>query len=263
MKFPKRITIELTNRCNMHCSYCPRRFWKNVKEEDINAMLFYKIAQELHKHKDLIIVPFFRGETTINPHWITMIDLLNKLGKIQFATNTTLLHPDDVKELIAMKIDFISFSIQRFHVIPQIVYYFFEQNRKAGFPVQMQISTVNTEKKNYDKLIEQWHMVLDPVEIRVYTEHSKDGKFGSIENITGREYICYKPFEEIVILSNGNVTICCHSWEGNIMGNIKDNTIEEIWNSSKYTYFREQHEYPKEFKIKPICKTCNQGKRTV
>ena len=40
---------------------------------------------------------------------------------------------------------------------------------------------------------------------------------------------------------NGDVVPCCYDLEGNeIMGNLKDNTMEEIWNGEKYKNFRKR-----------------------
>jgi radical SAM protein with 4Fe4S-binding SPASM domain len=52
---------------------------------------------------------------------------------------------------------------------------------------------------------------------------------------------CPAPNEQFVILWDGTVTVCCTDYEGTLaMGNIKEQTIEEIWTSPKWGRLREQ-----------------------
>jgi len=48
---------------------------------------------------------------------------------------------------------------------------------------------------------------------------------------------CFAPFNQIIINHNGNVTPCC--WLGHVsMGNLKDKSWREIWESEKYEDLR-------------------------
>ena len=52
---------------------------------------------------------------------------------------------------------------------------------------------------------------------------------------------CPAPNEQFVILWDGTVTVCCTDYEGTLaMGNVKEQTIEEIWTNSKWRHMREQ-----------------------
>ncbi len=52
---------------------------------------------------------------------------------------------------------------------------------------------------------------------------------------------CPAPNEQFVILWDGRVTVCCTDYEGTLaMGNVKEQTIEEIWTSPKWQHMREQ-----------------------
>jgi len=45
-KYPNGITIELTNRCNLICNYCPKGKLEDRKDMDIDFDLFKKIIDE-------------------------------------------------------------------------------------------------------------------------------------------------------------------------------------------------------------------------
>jgi radical SAM protein with 4Fe4S-binding SPASM domain len=47
---------------------------------------------------------------------------------------------------------------------------------------------------------------------------------------------CFAPWEKIIIRANGDIAPCCDS--GEIMGNIKKEAFENIWNGKKYRNFR-------------------------
>ena len=59
---------------------------------------------------------------------------------------------------------------------------------------------------------------------------------------------CYRPLTLMYITANGNVLPCCISpfstvdYASIILGNIYDNSLEEIWTGSKYETFRKQHQ---------------------
>jgi radical SAM protein with 4Fe4S-binding SPASM domain len=56
-----------------------------------------------------------------------------------------------------------------------------------------------------------------------------------IRNITG----CYHPFYKMTILFNGDVILCCHDWNRAIViGNIKENSLQEIWNCDRMNEIR-------------------------
>lgn len=58
---------------------------------------------------------------------------------------------------------------------------------------------------------------------------------------------CPSPFQDVEIFSDGNVYLCCPSWnEYYSVGNIFEHTFEEVWNSEKAIRLREKilnHDY--------------------
>ena len=60
-----------------------------------------------------------------------------------------------------------------------------------------------------------------------------------IENIRERyPHFCYMGATYMQILPNGEVYPCCRGPEELLMGNVNENTAEEIWNSERYREFR-------------------------
>ena len=72
---------------------------------------------------------------------------------------------------------------------------------------------------------------------------------------------CHKPFKQIAIEHDGRVVLCSLDYHHQIkIGNIKENTIEEIFNNKVMQEFREGQ---KKHKIKntELCKDCIRGGR--
>lgn len=272
-KFPKRITIELTNKCNLDCVFCPRRFM----ESEIDFMdkeLFCKIIDELQSYPETVIVPFFRGESLLHPDFDFFIEYMRKKSDrfvIQLATNAVSLDEMKINTILENKIDFLSFSLD---TLNEDIY---RKNRKGdlvkvtaninnllkikkernlSLPV-VQVSAVKTEetKDGIDDFKKYWKKRANRV--RIYEEHSKDGHLGSLSS-SGNEKreVCRKVLEDMVIYNNGNVAICNHDWERkNFIGNVGRNSIKEVWNSDTYNNIREMHKNNK-FLDSEICSEC-------
>jgi len=68
---------------------------------------------------------------------------------------------------------------------------------------------------------------------------------------------CHLPFSDMCILYNGDVIICCHDWNRVlIVGNAAENSLREIWNSSRMQQVR-QLLMRKRHNELDLCKECN------
>ena len=88
LDFPNRITVELTNQCNVSCSFCPRQ---DVPMEIgfMDMGLYRKIIDEAAQHLPVKLVLFFRGESLLHPHFLQCLGYAKErgIGPIQFASN--------------------------------------------------------------------------------------------------------------------------------------------------------------------------------
>jgi len=55
-------------------------------------------------------------------------------------------------------------------------------------------------------------------------------------------HACAEPFERVAILVNGDVVACCRDWAGlYIYGNLKEQSLYEIWHGEKVNALRQEH----------------------
>jgi len=279
--FPERITIELTNHCNLNCDFCPRHH----SEMDLGYMpaeLFRKITDEAAQHLPVCLVMFLRGESLLHPELVDFIKTIKQKGfaPVQLASNGLLLDDAMGEKLIASGLDFISFSLDTNNdelykksrkngdlaVSRQNVINFSQkcaEKRKQGIKTpEIQVSTVDIEeyRAEQEEFIRFWLQYADRV--RVYAEHSSDGSFGSIS----RELLkpgkderkpCKKVYSDIIIYWDGKTALCNHDWDNRLrLGNVNEQSIQEIWNSQEYEKVRRMHETAC-FSDDIVCKNCD------
>ena len=248
--FPRRIEIELAASCNLSCTYCPRKFLKN-KSGFMEFRLFKKLIDEAAAHPDTILVLHRRGESLLNPEFERICGYVKgKFREVQLATNATLLDEARSKAIIGA-VNFVSFSIDvpimfdrtripaRYGGVEAKIRKFLELN--AG-KIRTQVSMVKTaETPEGDTALFKkiWKNRVD--RIRIYEEHSRNGRFGSLERNRGERVPCAMPFYELLIFYDGMAGRCNHDWNGAPMGDANKKMIKDIWNSACYKRLREEH----------------------
>lgn len=264
--FPNRITVELTNDCNVSCTFCNRQKIRM----DIGYMsdeLFYKIIDEAAEHLPMKLVPFFRGEPLMHPHIIDYIKYAKKkgIGPIQMASNALLLDEKMQDGLIESGIDYISFSLD---TTDEKVYSCSrltgdleisqrnvermgakckERKAKGLSAPTLQVSTIDLEEYRpaQEEFIRKWKQHVDIV--RVYEQHDEKGRLVNPEiqkrlDIFGDRKPCRKIFTDMIIYWDGRLALCNYDWdEKRQIGNVSEMTLQEAWNSREYEAVREMH----------------------
>jgi len=265
VEFPTRITLELTNRCNLNCVMCPRRYM-TAPLGFMERSLFTRLIDQISVHAETTLVPFFRGESLLHPQFHALMTYARKRlpGAIQFATNATLLTQARSDEILDLGFDFISFSVDSIDpltygsirqgadlaaVLENIYYFCNAKQRLQLAKPQLQVSVVKKPNDGLEKItkfLEFWQGKVDRV--RVYEEHSRDGKFGSLEQTESDpscKFVrkpCFKPFTDLVVYWNGAVAICNHDWDRkNPIGDLYQTEIATIWRGEFYERLREAH----------------------
>ena len=95
MKKNKKIYIEITNNCNLNCSFCPKT--KRTKEY-MSIENYEEILKKINNYTDYIYL-HVKGEPLLHPKIIDIIKLSEKYNlKVNLTTNGSLF-PKYAKEL--------------------------------------------------------------------------------------------------------------------------------------------------------------------
>lgn len=249
--FPRRIEIELSAVCNLRCSYCPRKFLKEL-DGFMEFGLVKQIIDEAAEFPETILVLHRRGESLLHPRFGDICELVKgKFKEVQLATNATLL--DDKKSIsIIDSHTFISFSIDtpavfertripaKYPDVESKILRFLELNAGRVKTQVSMVKTADTPDENADEFKRIWRDKVDLV--RIYQEHSRDGKFGSLAKKRSGRVPCVMPFYELLIFCDGKIGRCNHDWSGEPMGDLNGSSIKDIWNSPAYRKLRRQQQ---------------------
>jgi len=87
---PRRLTVELTNICNLHCDYCLRdeEALYHTPAEFLSIQLLQRVLAEAAESAGITEVNFTGGEPTLHPQFGEIIGLCGAQGlKASFVTN--------------------------------------------------------------------------------------------------------------------------------------------------------------------------------
>ena len=100
--------IEITNKCNLACSFCPRT---GRPPADMDAALFARIVEEVKPLTDTVYFHVM-GEPLMHPDFTQFIQICaDKALPVAITTNGTMLNIDSAKALLDPIVHRINFSL--------------------------------------------------------------------------------------------------------------------------------------------------------
>ena len=274
--YPNAIGIEPTNLCNLSCLMCPRPLMQR-KTGLMDFSLFKKIVDESKGKTELLYMANGVGEPLIHPNIIEMIEYANKSGiHTMIGTNGTLLTKDLTTRLFNSGLDIIELSIdaatsstynkirggKNYEQLLKNLRTFSEANhsRKSAKPftiLQFIMTKFNVQEAEqfYKKFKGAGFDLLAFINCHTWA--------GNIENFSvnckkplGKFSNCRLLWSQVAILWNGDVTPCNYDFDGkSVIGNVNNNSLKEIWNSSKMLRIRNYHFSGNYAKVE-CCKYC-------
>ena len=255
MRF-KRIYIEITNVCNLKCSFCPPHKRKN-RFMDFNE--FKLILEKIKSYSEYVYL-HVKGEPLLHPDFNKFVEYAyNKGFKINLTTNGTLLknHLNITKYLRQINISLHATNS--------------EEIIKTSKNIDDTI--INYRIWNIDTNKEAVELLENAFGVRI--ENSKNftlapNKFLSQESlfdwpdISNEEIFekgyCHALKDQIAILVDGTVVPCCLDNNGDInLGNILIKDFEKILNSEKVLQIIEG--FKNRIAIEELCKKCTYKNR--
>lgn len=270
LQTPYTVFLDPSNLCNFKCKFCATHSSNEshiVKKQNMNFGLYKKIIDDISEFPDKIKVLRLTGtgEPTINkklPEMIKYAKQKNVADFIEIVTNGSLLNPELNRKLVDSGIDRIRISVEALNENDykeiagvDINFKDFINNiddlYKNKGNCNIYIKTVDSaikskeDKKFFYKLFGDKcdQMFIDNV-IPLWSDFDEINKFFDIKNngLHGQQVqnirVCPFIFYSFVINSDGSITCCCADWKHEfILGNVKDKSVKEIWNSRELRKF--------------------------
>ncbi|MFC1513972.1 radical SAM/SPASM domain-containing protein [candidate division KSB1 bacterium] len=238
--FPKKIQIETTILCNSKCSFCPQDELKrgpNYMSDDI----WRKIIDET-RGRDVIYRPFLVNEPFVDKRLGEIINYirLDDTASVELNSNGRFVNRALVTEALKEGIDWIRFSIDGFSpetykesgrgtnynkVIDDIHFFINERNRlKSDCLIEIRMINMDFNRHEQADFTEYWSKYLDKVSV---TELYSWPWTGQTESFNAP---CPKINDEMFFVVDGRAILCCwDTWEKAVIGDVRENTVEEIW----------------------------------
>ena len=249
MKF-KKIYIEITNVCNLNCSFCIKdnRIKKNMSIDE-----FENILRQIDKYTDYIYL-HVKGEPLIHNNLDEILSLTNKYNKyVNITTNGVFLKKkvnilkkyNNIRQInISLhsennKINYIEDIMEAVDNLKNIfiVYRFWTlKDNKLDNKMLKYLEIIrekyNIDNSTYEEIINGKNI---KIKNNVYINKDKEFEWPDINNNYYNEYgFCYGLKNQIGILVDGTITICClDSFGVSNLGNIFKDGMDNVIDSDK------------------------------
>lgn len=263
MKF-KRIYVELSNICNLDCSFCSK---DKREKRSLTINEFEHILKNIKPYTKLIYL-HVKGEPLLYKNLDKVFELCQKNNiNIKITTNGIFL--DKYIDLINKynNIKQINISLMCENKKNNYLNYIFETSNKIKTTIVYRVWLSNRKESNniIDEVLKYYHKenTLKNIKLSDHIYLDKDIEF--VWPNQGKEItkgICYGTRTHIAILSNGEVVPCCLDSEGTLsFGNIFNKTLEEIITSNEFITFNDK--IKKGIMPNKLCEKCNFKKRLI
>ncbi len=261
MKKFKKVYIEITNVCNLSCDFCPKT---SRKLAFMDKKSFQHIANSVKLHTDYIYFHLM-GEPFLNKNLKSFLDISDENSlKVNITTNGTLI--SEVKDILlgSQALRQVNISLHSFEAnegqvkfneyIDNIVEFVKDASEKTNIITSLRLWNLDTKYSASNSMnIDIFEFLEQSFEIKsslreklkeknsfklknnVYLSMGEKFKWPSLKvEELGERAFCYGLRDQVGILVDGTVVPCCLDSDGSIaLGNIFENTLEEILSSKR------------------------------
>ena len=287
LETPFSLHIFPSFHCNFHCNYCLHSMSneelgkKGFTRQFMDFGIYKKAIDDAQKFHGNIKALIFagHGEPLMHSEISEMVSYAKqteKFERIEIVTNGSLLTHELSDRLIEAGLDRLRISLQGvneeeyrtvsgvkldFKKFVEQIGYFYEH--KVNTEVYIKIIDVAMKNSSEEELFRE---IFDPISDITAIEYAipfvKEIDYSNIGTLSEKckqghkraSHICSMPFYMLVLNPNGDVVPCCSTDVPVIFGNIRDQSLTDIWNSK----FRELilKRQLKGVEQIPICQDC-------
>lgn len=280
--FPRYINFEITNICNFACPMCPDSLIPKENRGSMSLDLFKKIMAEIDRYGSLNLHFVKMGEAFLHPEvseFFRVIRRAKNRHRVMWVTNGSPLNPENIQWLIDYEIDELNISIESLNpetftrargydlkeLLDKIsLLQKIKRTARSRFPI-ISVNTV-ISKDNLAELsamrdyfksrgIRQTTQKYN----RTFTNADLGAENWTLDRTNAsspHRYPCAHVFTNIAVNYDGTASLCCADWNyAYIVGDLKRQTISEIWNSERYRDIRRAQLNGK-YGDPPVCADC-------
>ena len=245
MKRFRKVYLEISNRCNLNCSFCPgtKRQARVMEETEFSHLL-----RKLRPWTDFLYFHLM-GEPLCHPQLPRFLELAGQAGfKVILTTNGTLLPRQREVLLSAPALHKVNISLHAFEAndlsVPFEEYldgcFAFGKAAQGSKLVVYRLWNEGGAQEKNEAILRRmerffpkpWSEERKGVRIgeRIYLEYGETFNWPDLKaEDTGKRVFCYGLRDQIGVLCDGTVVPCCLDHEGDIaLGNLFAQELEDI-----------------------------------
>ncbi|MCP3987271.1 MAG: radical SAM protein [bacterium] len=265
-EFPPILVIAVTNVCNMACIHCAHPI---IKKDSGYRGTFMKpevhraIVEQTRDFKDKLWM--FRyaadGESMLHPNFLDFVEetKASGIGPVDLTTNGMTLDDESIHRLLRAPIDVIDISLDahsresyekvrirgNFDTVVANLERLIELRDQLNSPTKIMTSIIRqkealTEVQAFEEF---WGQRVDEVIVRGL--NSDLGIVDVSETYFDDDlerWPCHQFWKRVTVNHDGDVRFCVEDWRNTeLIGNVLETTIQEIWHSPIYEQLRELH----------------------
>lgn len=293
--YPFSLTVEPTNKCNLHCLECPSGNNSSSRTEGLIDFEFYKKIIDEVKDYILYHMIYFQGEPFLHPNLFKLIEYSDQ-NKIFTCTSTNghFLHTENCVKIVQSGLKKIIISMdgttqetyEKYRVggglekviegiknlintkkqlnasFPKVYVQFivFKHNQHQLKEIKKITKSLGVDKLEYKSAqIENFkeHSNLLPT-LKSFARYNVNRKSYSIKNKLPNK--CFRIWSSLVISWDGTIAPCCFDKDLHYpVGRYPLNRTLDIWKSEEFNAFRKKILSSR--KKVPICGNCTEGLR--
>ena len=288
---PPAIGIELTNHCNLRCPECASGSGAMKRERGfMDIELFNKIISQLRPYLWNINL-YFQGEPLLHPAFSSFIKNCGSIKSV-ISTNGHFLSVENSEKIVKSGLGKLIISLDGFNQETYSAYRIggnvetvlegirnisvAKKSHKSSLKIEIQILVNRLNEHQIPqmrKLAAEFNASLKLKSMQIISRNSfetwlpgrskfrryeiNDGAYTIRNKLPGR---CARLWLNPVVSWNGKVLPCCFDKDADhVMGDLNQESFNEIWNGSKYRLFRRL--LLTDRSTIEICRNCSSGLR--
>ena len=267
MRF-KKIYVEIGNICNLHCLFCSL---DGRSKRQMTLDEFSEVIQKIKGYTNYIYL-HLKGEPLMHPNFREILEVCNKEKiNVNLTTNATLLSKfkdvllenECVRQvnISAHALPFIK-NMDKEDYLNTVVDFIKENEKHLSLYISFRLWIKNRELNNYifeflsRKFNKEFNESSKKIASNAFFSFSEEFEWPNLEHeVVSLKGRCLGTFTHIAILANGDVTPCCLDSNGSeVLGNIFENSLEEILQGEKFRIIHEG--FLKNELRSNLCKRC-------
>lgn len=290
--YPSRVRIELSSACNLKCRHCPTGAsmlhgdHSNISRGMMTVDVFNEIVKQIIPMNSVqSFVLYLGGESLLNKNFFQFTEILKtktKIKDLRLVTNGMLLTDPIATQILDSGIIDIEVSIDGkspdenndirvgsdYNLIKHnLLNLYHLSSGKINISISnVQIAESIEDLKKKPKVPDFLIRDFPTIHINSYYAMKWPGykedwviknKYSVINFGYKNRSKCSMPFNDVSIRYNGDIVMCCYDiTSANIMGNINNKNLIDIWNSELYRSIRKGFLTNNSELIPDVCRSC-------